>query len=78
MFKDFEPLGKSDALLKILEKWKRAYRYSETDRTHLSAVEVYGAAQLPSDGDRNAGYVSAISPTSRLLTSLFAIRIGFR
>lgn len=67
MFKDFQPLGESDVLLKTLEKWKRAYRYSEADRTQLSAVEVYGATQTPSDSDQLTGYVSFIPPRSLLL-----------
>ena len=57
MFKDFQPLGDSDVLFKIIEKWKRAYRYSESDRSQVNAVEVYGAAHVPVDSDRQAGYV---------------------
>lgn len=60
LFREFEPLAQSDTLLNTLQKWKRAYRYSETDRTQLSAVEVYGATQPPSGNGNQTGYV----PTS--------------
>lgn len=59
LFRAFEPLAESDDLLKELQKWKRAYRYSETDRTQLNAVEVYGATQPPSGNGSQAGCVPA-------------------
>jgi tuftelin-interacting protein 11 len=58
-FRAFEPLAPSETLLQALQKWKRAYRYSETDRTQMSAVEVYGAAQPPT-GNGQAGYVRRV------------------
>ncbi|KAI5454841.1 hypothetical protein NCC49_002123 [Naganishia albida] len=72
LFRAFEPLAQSDALLKALQKWKRAYRYSESDRTQMTAVEVYGATQLPS-GNGQAGNV--MTPFESLIYHLWLPKV---
>ncbi|KAJ9104009.1 hypothetical protein QFC19_004143 [Naganishia cerealis] len=57
-FREYEPLKGSDVLLKSLQRWKRAYRYSETDRSEVRSVEVYGATRLPNENGSQAGVMT--------------------
>ncbi|KAJ9124319.1 hypothetical protein QFC22_001119 [Naganishia vaughanmartiniae] len=58
LFRDFEPLKGSPVLLRSLQRWKRAYRYSETDRSESRSLEAYGATHSANENGSQAGVMT--------------------
>ncbi|KAJ9106349.1 hypothetical protein QFC21_001495 [Naganishia friedmannii] len=72
LFRDFEPLKGSPILLRSIQRWKRAYRYSEPQRSEGRSVEVYGAAQSANENGYQPG---VMTPFESLIYHLWLPRV---